>query len=388
MAPRISSMLAGLTLVLAFIGQTSALTTAYCSSLNTASTGKNSSLYQSNGLCHDFCIDSYAFAVLQDEGCWCSNYVPASTVSTSNCDTACPGYPSDMCGGNNLYGYIALTLSPSGTLAGSSSATSDNAQAATVTETQAVTVVVTPTQSSTTSSSQTTTPFSSSSSFSLTTSTATAHSTTVAAAATTSGDPAATSSISSTWTPTPVTSLETVTGQVRTVTVTPTSPPSSSEQTTSSKKSSSLGTGAAVGLTIGLVALVALIAGIVFLYLRKKRKEEEEEKRASALGVVERKTSSGAGSGGGVSRTLSENSKYMLGTDGRQVVEGWDTSEPGSRRSRLIPIDPRLDPYSGVYSNENKSRESINTIRDNHDYSRKFNQARPILRATNPDDSD
>ncbi|RDW64234.1 hypothetical protein BP5796_10736 [Coleophoma crateriformis] len=353
MAPRISSTLAWLVVVLAFIGQTSALTTAYCSSLNTASTGKNSSLYQSNGLCHDFCIDSYAFAVLQDEGCWCSNYAPASTVSTSNCNTACPGYPSDMCGGDSLYGYIALTLSPSGTLGGSSSA------------------------AATSSSAQ-----------SLTTSTATAHSTTVAAAATTSVDPTATTLTSSTWTPTPVTSLETVTGQVRTVTVTPTSPPSSAEQTIASKKSNSLGTGAAVGLTIGLVALVALIAGIVFFYLRKKRKEEEEAKRASALAVVERKTSSGAGSGGGVSRTLSENSKYMLGTDGRQVVEGWDNSEPGTRRSRLIPIDPRLDPYSGVYSNENKSRESINTIRDNHDYSRKFNQARPILRATNPDDSD
>ncbi|KAH6700537.1 hypothetical protein BKA61DRAFT_620730, partial [Leptodontidium sp. MPI-SDFR-AT-0119] len=39
----------------------SALTAEYCSDLNTASTEKNSSVFQSNSLCHDFCLSSYAF---------------------------------------------------------------------------------------------------------------------------------------------------------------------------------------------------------------------------------------------------------------------------------------------------------------------------------------
>jgi cell wall integrity and stress response component len=87
---------------------------------------------------------------------------------------------------------------------------------------------------------------------------------------------------------------------------------------------------------------------------------------------------------------MSETSRYMLGTDGRQVVEGWERDDEvaGSRRSRLIPVDPRLDPFAPVYQrgDGSKSRESVATIRDDHDYSRRVHQGRPILRATNPDE--
>jgi len=86
---------------------------------------------------------------------------------------------------------------------------------------------------------------------------------------------------------------------------------------------------------------------------------------------------------------MSENSRFVLGTDGRQVVESWEAGDvPGSRKSRLMPVDPRLDPFAAVYQRgDNKSRESINTIRDDHDYSRRVvAHPGPILRATNPDD--
>jgi hypothetical protein len=73
----------------------------------------DSSIYQSNGLCHDFCLSSYAFAVVQGDGCWCSNYAPGTT--TTGCSDQCPGYPPELCGGSGVYGYIALALSPSGT---------------------------------------------------------------------------------------------------------------------------------------------------------------------------------------------------------------------------------------------------------------------------------
>lgn len=118
----------------------SALDVTYCSSINTSGNQKSeepmsqffprpyaddfwidSSIYQSNGLCHDFCTATYAFAVLQTDGCWCSNYIPASTVSTSECDFSCPGYPGDLCGAENLFGYIALNVAASGTKGAGSS---------------------------------------------------------------------------------------------------------------------------------------------------------------------------------------------------------------------------------------------------------------------------
>lgn len=59
---------------------------AYCASVNTATMSANSSTFQSEGLCFDYCNDDgYALGVLQDSDCWCSNYVPATSdqVSTS-----------------------------------------------------------------------------------------------------------------------------------------------------------------------------------------------------------------------------------------------------------------------------------------------------------------
>ena len=78
--------------------------------------------YQSNGSCKQSC-QGYAFAVVQGKSCWCSNYVPGDTTSTSSCNVACPGYPFESCGDPNsgLYGYVALGPEPSGTQGASSS---------------------------------------------------------------------------------------------------------------------------------------------------------------------------------------------------------------------------------------------------------------------------
>jgi hypothetical protein len=75
--------------------------------------------YQSNGWCHDHCVGDYAFAIVQDFNCWCSNYAPGVTSSSDNCDTECPGY-TEFCGGNGFYGYIALNKTSSGTIGASS----------------------------------------------------------------------------------------------------------------------------------------------------------------------------------------------------------------------------------------------------------------------------
>lgn len=73
------------------------------------------SIYNSFLACQATCNGgNYAFAVLQGEDCWCSNYVPAGQTALSSCSDACPGYPPDVCGNlaNNLYSYVALGPDP------------------------------------------------------------------------------------------------------------------------------------------------------------------------------------------------------------------------------------------------------------------------------------
>jgi len=185
---------------------------------------------------------------------------------------------------------------------------------------------------------------------------------------------------------TPIISVFTTIGQVHTITVMPTAPSNSQNGLGQKSSSGGLGTGGAVGLTIGLVALIAIASAIFWFCLRRNRKQNAEDYSDPS------RRGSTAGLGGPIpSRTMSENSRYVLGTDGRQVVETWEPGDaPGSRRSRLMPVDPRLDPFAPVYqrNGDNKSRESVNTMRDDHDYSRRVVHQGPILRATNPDQHD
>ncbi|CZT04803.1 hypothetical protein WAI453_007662 [Rhynchosporium graminicola] len=348
----------------------------YCSTSNTAATARNESIYQSNSLCFEWCNGQkaeqpvkYALAIVQYQGCWCTNFAPADT--TTGCDKACPGWAPELCGNTSpsLFGYIKLPAAISGTQGGSApTSTSTSAPQATVTITPDVVPPPPPTTSSTSSSSSTEAE------------------TTTSSRRTTSS-----TSTSPTWTPTPVTSLQTITGQVRTVTVTPTVPPNAQASNTLPQKSKGggggLGTGGAVGLTIGLVALIAMIAAGVFFFLRKRRRDQAA---GGADDLSRRGSSAGFGAAAVPSRTMSENSRYVLGTDGRRVVETWEPGESAEvRRSRLIPVDQRLDPFSPVYQRgDNKSRESVNTIRDDHDYSRRMvtpGSGGGILRATNPD---
>src|ERR1700738_4896435 len=81
-------------------------------------------IYMSNGFCHDKCNPlNYAFAITQGYDCWCSNYAPGQTTSVKDCADICPGYPYEYCGStkDNLFGYISLLRTPSGTVGGSAS---------------------------------------------------------------------------------------------------------------------------------------------------------------------------------------------------------------------------------------------------------------------------
>ena len=80
-----------------------------------------SNTWNSNGKCKELC-SGYAFAVVQYQDCWCSNYAPGDATSTGDCSVPCPGYPFESCGdqSSGLFGYVALGPAPSGTRGASS----------------------------------------------------------------------------------------------------------------------------------------------------------------------------------------------------------------------------------------------------------------------------
>ncbi|RSL71583.1 hypothetical protein CEP54_001240 [Fusarium duplospermum] len=299
-----------------------ALDIEYCASFNTGSTPKNSSIYQTNGLCHDFCIDDYAFAITQDKLCWCSNYVPSKSTQedTSKCDIPCPAWPSENCGGDGLYGYVSLgNVLPSGTQGPSSSSSK------TKTESEEETSTSTEDESTSTTTEE----------------------------------------------PTSLVQTVTAGGTIKTVTVAPTQSTtagtSANENTSEKSTKNGLSTGQVVGIVVGvIVAVLGLAALVLFFWFRRKKQQNEQEAfhddpsiRDSSSGIAQRPDMS--------------------------MAAGSPVSAAGaSNRNSTLQVDPRMDPFKqGLYV-RSASHESINTLRDDHDYSRKI-QAPKVLRATNPD---
>jgi cell wall integrity and stress response component len=174
----------------------------------------------------------------------------------------------------------------------------------------------------------------------------------------------------------------TVGGTVRTVTA-PTEPTASNDSSVVENEGSSLQPGAIAGIVIGVVGGLAIIAAAVWFCFFRRRKEDEGPN--NGLGSPIR----GGGSPGRMatpnSGEVSEN-RYA-GTTGGSVAGTWDSQN--KRRSHLMPVDPRLDPFAtGIYPDQNRSRESFNSLQDNQDYSRRVHQPPRVLRAMNPDPDD
>ncbi|KAK1771704.1 hypothetical protein QBC33DRAFT_163646 [Phialemonium atrogriseum] len=322
----------------------------YCASINTASMGANSSIYQSDGLCYHFCEGQYALAIVQEKSCWCSDYIPgkSSQVSTDECSNSCPGFPDDVCGGDGLFGYMTLKKPAAGT-ANTGSTTSSSVKETVKTETVQSTVQDTITYIP-------------------------------------PSEPSTTSSRLPNTNPSPTVSTVTADGTVRTVTVTPTAggnSPSSATSSSSSKKG--LSTGAAVGIAIGVIGVFAAIAAIVVCLFIKRRRQRQAEEQGEFDAPSQRGSSSGM-MGTPKTGEMSEN-RFAGGSDGRTMAESWENSAQGRRRSTLMPVDPRMDPFNkNIYNRaENKSHESVNTLRDDQDYSRRVHNPSRVLRATNPD---
>ncbi|KAI0390689.1 hypothetical protein F5Y17DRAFT_48300 [Xylariaceae sp. FL0594] len=335
----------------------------YCASISTAQTPTNSSIYQSDGLCHDFCNkDSWAFAIVQAFSCWCSDYIPdpSSQVDTSKCNRACPGWPQDTCGAKDLYGYMQLDSQPSGTKSDNSGPTSTPTPTRSSSSSK---VLVSSTSTSTSVVHITTSPTS-------TTSSTTSTSSEPEKIPTDPASSTSPSSTQSTSTSAPGTTIKTVTagGSVSIVTVYPSSTSQPGAVKPGVKSSKGLNSGAIAGIVIGILAVIVIALAAIFVILRKRRQREEE--------LASRTDSHLSGSPG-----------VMSGTPTTAMTSVWDgenTGGTGRRSSRLMPHDPRMDPFTtNIYARfDNKSRESINTLQDNQDYSRK------VLRTTNPDPDD
>ncbi|PYH48045.1 uncharacterized protein BP01DRAFT_389353 [Aspergillus saccharolyticus JOP 1030-1] len=68
-----------------------------------------SSPYQTRGMCQSLCEkENGYFMALQDESCWCGSQPPSFGSMGGTCNTPCPGYPTDTCGGDGTYSVWEL----------------------------------------------------------------------------------------------------------------------------------------------------------------------------------------------------------------------------------------------------------------------------------------
>lgn len=349
------------------IGFSQSVSLSLCSSENTSDGDAETSTYQSNGNCGNVC-SGYAFSITQGKQCWCSNYAPAETVSLSECDEECPGYPYEYCGSTSgLYGYVRLSAEISGTI-GSASSTSTTEAAASSQAATTPTTTATSTAESTTSST-----------------TSTTHSTTSSAAA-------------QTVTGSPVTSIVTLAGQtkVSTIIVTPSSSATSDSSplgqgASNDSSSNGLSKGAVAGIAVGVALGVTMIAVIILLFLWRRMKKRRAEAEA---GTGPEAVGGAGGSPNSVSRHTSQMSQSGLlskaprlntriASNGLQSSgqSGSTISPTGTTNRRSIGADQRLDAYHPIYTHENLQHSDV-SLQDNMDYSRK------ILAVRNPGPED
>lgn len=178
--------------------------------------------------------------------------------------------------------------------------------------------------------------------------------------------------------------VQTVTadGTIKTVTVAPTVPPSSdgsaasdgdSDGDTGSHTSGGgggLSTGAVVGIVVGVIGAVLVAAGLGLFFFFRRRRQNKEQAYQDDPSV----RSSSAGMGG---------HRPEMSMSNRSGIVPASPNSAGNRNS-VLQIDPRMDPFKqGLYM-RSASHESVNTLRDDHDYSRRINPPK-VLRATNPD---
>ncbi|KAL8769389.1 MAG: hypothetical protein Q9209_004617 [Squamulea sp. 1 TL-2023] len=207
----------------------------------------------------------------------------------------------------------------------------------------------------------------------------------------------------STWTPTPVTSVMTVTGQVKTITITPTIPPSGAVAAHVSRDDGFMShPGKVAGLFTGVALIICVIAAALIWFFLRRRRDAEAETIASIAGgeTPQRRQSklSTMGLLGGTRRSNNRKSVPMIQTSGwgpGNSTEKSPSDTPIDYRRTSYPriVDQRLEP-AALWNplQDNGSHVSIQSFRDDQDYSRRMlrvsTKSSPTMPIVPPDIAD
>ncbi|KAI5811284.1 hypothetical protein DFH27DRAFT_19816 [Peziza echinospora] len=342
-----------------------ALDQKYCSSQNTGLANyTGSDQWMSLGLCRTRCED-FAFGVVRGYDCWCADYVPNPSKNKTDCNKKCPQYDLEYCGNTDSgsYGYIdSPTLKPKGTASDSSA--SSTVSAPTTSKTSSLPSTRTSAISSSHESEPETTLITSTSQ----------------------------KSQGTTQSPTPTSpwvSVITIDGPPKTVTFTPSGwvdPTAAPDSTDNGGFFSNTGRVAGVFTVIAILVIALVLATIWFI--RRQRS------KGAPLGA----DSPTPDSFGGVmiagthdkrrSRSMSTLGLVtpFSGSDKPPPIVTTNSASSGSQaQSAITPdrvTDQRLDPGQVWmrFENDNASRMSVRSLRDDQDYSRR------VLRLANPDE--
>jgi hypothetical protein len=180
----------------------------------------------------------------------------------------------------------------------------------------------------------------------------------------------------------------TVTGQVRTVVVTPTAASDPSSLGQGATSSGGVSTGKVVGIVLGVALGLGLVIGLAVWYWLR-RKHREQSRASSQNGAYG--TEDGDVSRTTPSRQVSQmSSSGLLGKAPRILTAGYgpgngnsNTSNPRSPDTlssngidrRSLGTDQRLNPYA-IYAHEEAHLSSV-SLQDNQDYSRQLRIANP-----------
>ncbi|KAI4197597.1 MAG: hypothetical protein LQ350_005831 [Teloschistes chrysophthalmus] len=184
------------------------------------------------------------------------------------------------------------------------------------------------------------------------------------------------------------TSIMTITGQVKTVTITPTAPPSAAADSRSGGFMSHPGKVAGLFVGVGLI-ICALAGALIWFYLRWKRNAETETIASTGGGGTPQRRQSKLSTMGLLGGTRKSNMRKSVppiqtggwGPGNSHEKSPSDTPIDYRRTSYPRVVDQRLDPMA-LWNplQDNGSHVSIQSFRDDQDYSRR------MLRVANPDD--
>lgn len=142
--------------------------------------------------------------------------------------------------------------------------------------------------------------------------------------------------------------------------------------------SGGLSKGAVAGLVIGILAAIAAFVAGAILYRRHKKNRQAQEQ--TPLGMAAHRRGSSAG-------IMSKAGTIASSGYGFDMMEDGGYGSPGQRVS-MKPMDPRLDPKSAYGLYRTASHDSINTLRDDQDYSRRVHEPPRTLRVMNANPGD